>query len=129
MKNAVIALCLIAVVALSGCTQPMPGSDRDAHGCIPSAGYGWCEVKQSCVREWEDPCIAGAKNLTWAREVAMGSPCVQEGGLTDTFVYNNNTRTWWIDLNINRTGCAPACVVYEENGTAEINWRCTGLAS
>ncbi len=34
----------------------MPGSDRDSHGCIPSAGYSWCEAKQQCLRTWETPC-------------------------------------------------------------------------
>jgi len=32
---------------------PMPGSDRDAHGCIPSAGYLWCEKSARCERPWE----------------------------------------------------------------------------
>ncbi len=32
---------------------PMPGSDRDAHGCIPSAGYAWCARTQRCERPWE----------------------------------------------------------------------------
>ncbi len=37
------------------CNQ-MPGSDRDAHGCIPSAGYSWCDAKQKCIRSWEENC-------------------------------------------------------------------------
>jgi hypothetical protein len=32
------------------------GGDRDEHGCIGSAGYTWCEEKQKCLREWEEPC-------------------------------------------------------------------------
>lgn len=32
------------------------GEDRDEHGCIPSAGYSWCEAKQKCLRVWEEPC-------------------------------------------------------------------------
>jgi hypothetical protein len=42
--------------------QPTPaeskliGGDRDAHGCIGSAGYQWCETKQKCLRIWEEPC-------------------------------------------------------------------------
>jgi hypothetical protein len=32
------------------------GGDRDAHGCIGSAGYQWCEAKQKCLRIWEEPC-------------------------------------------------------------------------
>ncbi len=31
----------------------MLGSDRDAHGCIGSAGYTWCAREQRCVRPWE----------------------------------------------------------------------------
>ncbi|MBB1088686.1 hypothetical protein H4F99_09310 [Lysobacter sp. SG-8] len=29
------------------------GGDRDAQGCIPSAGYRWCERSQACERPWE----------------------------------------------------------------------------
>lgn len=37
--------------------QQMVGNDRDAHGCIASAGYSWCEAKQKCLRRpWEEPC-------------------------------------------------------------------------
>ena len=36
--------------------QPIVGNDRDAHGCIGSAGYTWCEAKQKCLRTWEEPC-------------------------------------------------------------------------
>jgi hypothetical protein len=41
-------------------TEMMPGSDKDEHGCIGSAGYTWCEPKQTCLREWEEPCTAAA---------------------------------------------------------------------
>lgn len=57
------------VLALSGCPQqpettptpsavetppaPVVGGDRDAHGCIASAGYAWCERERACVRSWE----------------------------------------------------------------------------
>ena len=38
----------------------MPGSDRDIHGCIGSAGYTWCEEKQKCSRPWEEACPEGS---------------------------------------------------------------------
>lgn len=41
----------------------MPGSDRDEHGCIGSAGYVWSESAQECVRPWEQK---GADLVTWA---------------------------------------------------------------
>lgn len=32
------------------------GGDEDEHGCKASAGYSWCELKQKCLRTWEEPC-------------------------------------------------------------------------
>jgi len=43
------------------------------------------------------------------------------------YVCNEGTGTYWINLNITKEGCSPACVVNLETETAEINWRCTGL--
>jgi len=40
-----------------GGAVPMPGSDRDAHGCIPSAGYTWCEAQSTCLRPFEITCL------------------------------------------------------------------------
>ncbi len=40
-----------------GCgEEKLIGGDKDEHGCIGSAGYTWCESKQKCLREWEEPC-------------------------------------------------------------------------
>lgn len=39
--------------ASSASSAPMPGSYRDAHGCIGSAGYRWCARENACVRMWE----------------------------------------------------------------------------
>ena len=36
------------------------GGDKDAHGCLIAAGYSWCEVKQKCLRTWEEPCVAAS---------------------------------------------------------------------
>ena len=42
-----------------------PGSDRDEHGCIGSAGYGWCERTKQCERAWE---LAKKKSFENSRE-------------------------------------------------------------
>lgn len=62
-----------------------------------------------------------------AREIAQNSACIAEGELTGNSFYNDYTKTWWFDLDIEKTGCSPACVVNEATREAEINWRCTGL--
>jgi hypothetical protein len=49
---------------------PIVGNDRDEHGCIPSAGYSWCEEKQKCIRPWEEKCLENSS--------AVGSANSQE---------------------------------------------------
>ena len=73
----------------------------------------------------EESC--GGMTLTEAKEIALVSECVEEGILTDNSFCNDSTNTWWIDLDIDRPGCAPACVINVSTKKAEINWRCTGL--
>jgi|GEM_PF-1301994 len=36
--------------------MPIVGGDSDEHGCKASAGYSWCEVKEKCLRVWEETC-------------------------------------------------------------------------
>ena len=34
-------------------TQPKAGADKDAHGCIASAGYIYSQLKKECIRTFE----------------------------------------------------------------------------
>ena len=65
--------------------------------------------------------------------IARRSECAQKGAVGATGVYNENSRTWWIDFAPHarhaRPGCNPACVVSVDAGSAEINWRCTGAVA
>lgn len=60
--------------------------------------------------------------------IASKSDCVTQGKLKSTHMCNTTTGTWWIDLDVTKTGCAPACVVDVVTKTATVNWRCTGLS-
>ncbi|MDD5317548.1 MAG: hypothetical protein PHF51_02325 [Candidatus ainarchaeum sp.] len=74
----------------------MPGSDRDSHGCIPSAGYSWCGAKNKCIRMWEENCAGEGGNCTTVSDCGMGAArcvggkctqydedgCVPDGGYT-----------------------------------------------
>lgn len=213
MKKYILSIMLLVVLVLSGCEEQnqVIGGDKDEHGCLPAAGYTWCESKQKCLREWEEPCevqemsqelcenangkwsecsskcqlmnvgrddvaclavceqlcecggIAGFgcpagynckmsegiadalgyctkqevpqpvyEGLTYeqARIIAAGSECTEKATLTDNYFHNEDTKTWWIDLEMmpefENKLCNPACVVFEETGAVEINWRCTG---
>jgi len=50
----------------------MVGNDRDVHGCIGSAGYTWCELKQKCLRSWEEACDTNSTSTNI--EVATNTP-------------------------------------------------------
>jgi len=62
-----------------------------------------------------------------ARQVAE-SECIKGGETIGPGYYNEYSKTWWFDANLNnaKEGCSPACVVHLD-GAWEINWRCTGL--
>ena len=62
---------VVLAVFLSGCAADnpatsertnIPGSNKDAHGCISSAGYSWCERTNQCERLWELTERAGFDN-------------------------------------------------------------------
>jgi len=55
----IVALLLFAC-CLAAEKPQCTGCDRDAHGCIGSAGYTWCEAKQTCLRVWEEDCTVKA---------------------------------------------------------------------
>lgn len=83
MKKPLILTLVLFTLFLSACTlgknngnetktnpvnqsnQPnIVGNDRDEHGCIGSAGYSWCEIKQKCLRPWEEKCEADSPSAT-----------------------------------------------------------------
>ncbi|MEG1586338.1 MAG: hypothetical protein RR346_05640 [Bacteroidales bacterium] len=60
MKTKLIPLFVLLLFA--GCQsksktspeqQPLVGTDRDAKGCIGSAGYVWSDLRQECIRPFE----------------------------------------------------------------------------
>ncbi|MDR3096309.1 MAG: hypothetical protein LBV73_04445 [Paraburkholderia sp.] len=51
-------MCLLGACSAANSTTSTTssngvGADRDAHGCIGSAGFSWCEHTQRCERPWE----------------------------------------------------------------------------
>jgi len=86
-----------------------------------------CQTSQEVFTE--DHCTkdntGSILTLSDAKEIAINSEC--GNNLKETFVCNKATGTYWIDLDLEKEGCNPACVVDIESRTANINWRCTGL--
>ena len=63
--------------------------------------------------------------LDEAWEIWIDSECWYR--LTDKNSCNVVTWTYWIDLDIEKPWCSPACVINLETKEAEINWRCSWL--
>ena len=40
------------------------GNDKDTHGCVSSAGYSWCAIKNKCLRTWEEKCEVTPTTIT-----------------------------------------------------------------
>jgi len=101
---AVVAVAIVAIIAAVFVFKNAPAPPETA------------PVAQSLMSESE------------ARVIAE-QICIKGGETLAPGYYNENSKTWWYDANLNATkpGCNPACVVSEETKTAEINWRCTGL--
>jgi len=76
-----------------------------------------------CIKNGTDEKLSLAEAIS----IAMNSDCVKQGRLKEKYFCNEITGTWWIDLNLKKKGCNPACVVDIVIKQAEINWRCTGL--
>jgi len=79
-------LCLapLLLCCLGACAHPnpaspaaLPGSDRDAHGCIPSAGYSWCSTTNQCERPWELARTHGFEQSAPAFDRFCGNPARQ----------------------------------------------------
>lgn len=106
----------------------------EEEGICTSFVWGGCQgvvpfdTLEDCKENCEEP---GSERMTFeeAAKLAKDSECTEKGELTGKHSYNENTKTWWIQLKPfdEKKGCNPACVVSEATKTAEIKWRCTGL--
>ncbi|XOB41911.1 MAG: hypothetical protein ACKKMS_00755 [Candidatus Nealsonbacteria bacterium] len=81
--------------------------------------------------EGEEHCVAPtgeSMSLFEAMQIAITSECGDQlKGYLEFSMCNADTGTWWMDLDIEKEGCNPACVVNIATKEAEINWRCMGV--
>jgi hypothetical protein len=82
-------------ISLPDVNPPVVGGDKDAHGCIGSAGYSWCEAKNKCLRVWEEKCEVSSTSVACTMD-AMQCPDGSYVGRTGPdcqFVCPNTTET------------------------------------
>ena len=77
--------------------QPLKvGNDKDAFGCIPSAGYQWSELKQDCVRPFELPMQLYNNDHTFSAGILFSS------NLEKAEVFCKEGRLLMLKNNINK---------------------------
>ncbi|RLC33943.1 MAG: hypothetical protein DRZ76_03655 [Candidatus Nealsonbacteria bacterium] len=108
---------LLAVLILIINTKQSPANS----GVVSRSDQDEKTGEQYCTKIGTDYKLS----LFRAKEIGAGSECGSD--YAQNYSCNEITGTWWIDLNLEKPGCNPACVVDVVNETAEINWRCTGL--
>ena len=57
MRNLSLLLLIVLFCACSSVEQldsALVGGERDAHGCITSAGYTYSQLRRQCLRPWEE---------------------------------------------------------------------------
>ena len=103
------------------CAKHYPIMESYPPQCMVPGGPTFTE--DSCQYKKEENIFI--LTISNAKSIAINSECGNR--LKETYMCNNYTGTYWIDLDIDKPGCNPACVVNIETRQAEINWRCTGL--
>lgn len=53
MKKILLSIATIAIFSIAANAQKA-GADKDAHGCIGSAGYTFSVIKNKCIRTFEE---------------------------------------------------------------------------
>jgi len=136
MKNIIAVALLIVLIALLVVFIQTPPSGPEINSfeeCV-AAGYPVMEsYPPQCAvpgdRTFTEDSCQDEKGMVLtisdAKNIAIDSECGDR--LKETYICNEDTGTYWIDLDIEKEGCNPACVVDLETREAEINWRCTGL--
>ncbi len=124
-------LLILFMIFLGGCSQEVivdepVGCPEDAKVCPD----GSTVVREGLRCEFAE-CPIVKMSLEEAVEIAKASDCITKGALTEEIMYNENTYTWWINLDaekedIGPLSCNPTCVVSEKTMESEVNWRCTG---
>ncbi len=129
MLNKILAsiILILLVVGISGCTKLK--SINSFEDCVNAGNPVMESYPRQCRANGETFTeeLESKMTIKEALEIAENSECTDEGRLIDNYFYNQVTRTWWIGLDLEKSGCSPACVVRGDTETAYINWRCTGL--
>lgn len=146
MKKLFFLFIFILLVGCDPCTDPDPITCDTNSDCTIKYGVMIDECKAGCFNgnalvdkectstlAWEKlpsacECLdneCSFINEERAIEIVKESSCGSYGEPVLLEAYNVNTDTIWVEMDIDKPGCKPACVISKES--VDINWRCSWL--
>jgi len=77
MKITKISVVLICLFVFSGCAQigAGPAGGQKEKDCLLEVGSSWCESKQKCLRQWDEPCD-DTKDVDGTKVCQTDSDCI-----------------------------------------------------
>lgn len=141
LKNRGFAIDIPNIADGAGTVGGLIGYKKDNIVCTIAAGFtGYKEAQEQWIPpetdKYDIEIKCGQYEALTAKQaisITQNSECTEKASLTDAYIYNKDTKTWWIDLEMKQEFkkelCNPACVVNENTKTAEINWRCMGATN
>ncbi|CAK0831153.1 unnamed protein product, partial [Prorocentrum cordatum] len=90
---------LAAVSARENVDGVVPGGVYDENGCVPTAGFSWCNHTQRCFRPWEEACApvsnSSVSNSSGAANHSLLGGVYDENGCVPTAGYSwcNHTQS------------------------------------
>jgi len=155
MKKIIITISILVVLVLSGCiqqTEKTQVANPASVYCEEQGGTleiktnedgsqtGYCTLSDGTIcEEWafyrgECPEVKTCNGLSLKEATDIAGKdlnCNNIGTISENGTCNENTKTWWLDIETELDGdlggCNPACVIDTESKNATINWRCMGL--
>lgn len=103
----IFSASLIAIVLASGCA----GAKTEI------------KTPQFLDEQCTTPYGGGSMSYSEAKDIAEDSPCGKYG-LKSYHYCSQTSGKWSIDLDIEKEGCKPACIINIETKSAQIDWRC-----
>lgn len=129
MERMVIGLGLIGLLIIAGCVEEQKAINS-FEDCVEAGNPVMESYPRQCMTAEGKNFVEEINQDKIPKElldIAESSECTGIGTLSNSSYYNPNSKTWWIDIQAEKPSCSPACVIFEENKSVEINWRCTGV--
>ena len=99
-------------------TSTLIGGDKDIHGCLGSAGYSWCEIKNKCLRVWEETC-SSTSIVTSKNECKTDFDCKEISCVSGGFAHELCTEGKCTMSDVVKNKCSTSI-----KASCTPNWQC-----